>query len=281
MNDSDPSLDDLVRLAQAGDRRALEALVRALQGRLYRLALRMLGQPEPARDATQEILILLITRLSTFRGESAISTWAYRIATRYLLREKTRARRGTLEQLADNLGKPPSDVDPSALRFAEQRILEEELFIGCTQAMLQALEPSLRIAFVLGAICELGAPECAAILGIGPVAFRKRLSRARATLDEFLARHCGVADAENRCRCAYQINSNLARGRLDPRHLPYPVSRGKTTLEVLRACDEVGKVRRSLEVFQAQPAFEPTPDFAAQIRALLVSATALSGAAPS
>ena len=55
----------------------------------------------------------------------------------------------------------------------------------------------------------------------------------------------------------------------------------KTTLEVLRACDEVGKVRRSLEVFQAQPAFEPTEDFAAQIRALLVSATALSGAAPS
>jgi hypothetical protein len=49
----------------------------------------------------------------------------------------------------------------------------------------------------------------------------------------------------------------------------------------LRACDEVGQVRRSLEMFQAQPASEPTPDFAAQIRALLASATALSGAAPS
>ena len=52
--------------------------------------------------------------------------------------------------------------------------------------MLQALDPTLRIAFVLGAICELEAPECAAILGTTSAAFRKRLSRARAALDAFL-----------------------------------------------------------------------------------------------
>ena len=51
------ALDALARRAQEGDRDALEALVRGLQGQTYRLALRMLGAPEPARDATQEILI--------------------------------------------------------------------------------------------------------------------------------------------------------------------------------------------------------------------------------
>lgn len=51
---------------------------------IYNLSLRMLGSPHDAEDASQEIMIKIITQLSTFRKESAFSTWVYRIATNYL-----------------------------------------------------------------------------------------------------------------------------------------------------------------------------------------------------
>jgi hypothetical protein len=154
-------------------------------------------------------------------------------------------------------------------------LLEEEIFVGCTQAMLQALEPELRVAFVLGGICEVSAPECAEILGITSAAFRKRLSRARATLDAFLARHCGVSDGRNRCRCAFQVNHGVRRRRVDPEHLRFAVSPGKTSLEVLQAFNEVGRVRTSIELFQTDTGLRPGADFAHHVRDLLASAGTL------
>ena len=77
-------LDQLVEQACEGDEEALEAVVRGIQDRIYNLALRMLWHPSDAEDATQEILIKLITRLSQFRQESAFTTWVYQIALKSL-----------------------------------------------------------------------------------------------------------------------------------------------------------------------------------------------------
>ena len=88
------SLESLARRAREGDREALESLVSAIQGRVYGLALRMLWHPEDARDAAQEILLRIVTRLSTFRGASSFSTWAYRVAANHLLT----ARKSRLEE---------------------------------------------------------------------------------------------------------------------------------------------------------------------------------------
>ena len=268
------TLDELARRAQGGDREALEQLVRGLSDRMYGLAVRMLGHREHARDATQEILILIITQLSAFRGESSVTTWAYRVATHHLLRQKRRGRRWTFEELAeDELGKPPNAIDESTLAVAEERLLEEQVFIGCTQAMLQALDREQRIAFVLGAICELESADAAYALGISEAAFRKRLSRARATLDGFLAKHCGVADGANRCRCVHQVNHNVAEKRVDPRRLDYAVSASKTSLEVLRAMNEIAETRRSLQIYRAQPKLVPDEDLASFVHALIDAAS--------
>jgi DNA-directed RNA polymerase specialized sigma24 family protein len=70
----DPALGALVASARQGDAIALDELVRRIQDRIYGLALRMLWHPEDARDATQEILIRVITHLGAFRGESALPT---------------------------------------------------------------------------------------------------------------------------------------------------------------------------------------------------------------
>src|SRR6266852_1838616 len=80
----EPSLDQLVELARDGNEEALVAVVRAIQDRIYNLALRMLWHPSDAEDATQEILLKVITRLRQFRRESTFMTWVYQIATNHL-----------------------------------------------------------------------------------------------------------------------------------------------------------------------------------------------------
>jgi RNA polymerase sigma factor (sigma-70 family) len=260
----------------AGDRVALEALVRDLQDPLYRLALRFLSSPEAARDATQECLILVVTQLSTFRGECAVTTWAYRVATRHLLRQRKRAKRYRFESLQTELGQPENALEPARAGSAEQRLLEEEVFLGCTQAMLGALDAPLRIAFVFGAILELEASEAAAALEISEVAFRKRLSRARRTLDAFIERHCGVANPQARCRCVWQLGHAMNQGRLNPQSLRYARPVATTSLQALRAFGELQQVRRSLELYRAQPRFQAPEDFARQLRGLIQGAPTLA-----
>src|SRR5688572_30443945 len=94
-DDDEQDRDDqaLVARAQAGDRSALEALVGRHQTWIYNIAVRMLGHPQDAEDATQEILIKALTRLSSFEGRSRFRTWVYRIAVNHVLNMK----RGRLE----------------------------------------------------------------------------------------------------------------------------------------------------------------------------------------
>jgi RNA polymerase sigma factor (sigma-70 family) len=255
-------LDEYAAQAREGDRAALEALAAGLQDRLYRLALRMLGDPESARDATQEILVLVVTQLSTFRGESSVSTWAYRVATRYLLKQRKLARRYTFEAFAEeNLGLPPNQIEPSTLAQADARLLEREVYLGCAQAMLQALEPADRITFVLGSICQLEGREAAFVLEISEPAFRKRLSRVRATFDAFLHKHCGVANPAAKCRCEYQVNVNVARGRLRLAELTK-----RSRLPVLNALHDIGRMRDSVDLYRTQPEPSLAPEFAERLR---------------
>ena len=79
---------ELVHLSKDGSPAALEEMVVRHQAWIYNLALRMVHRPEDAKDATQEVLIKLFTRLSTFDGRSSLRTWLYRIVINHLLNMK-------------------------------------------------------------------------------------------------------------------------------------------------------------------------------------------------
>src|SRR6266516_414156 len=79
------TLEDVARRAVDGDRSALDRLVRDLQSDVYGLALRMLWNREDAEDATQEILVRVVTRLAQFDFRSKLKTWVYRVAVNYIL----------------------------------------------------------------------------------------------------------------------------------------------------------------------------------------------------
>jgi DNA-directed RNA polymerase specialized sigma24 family protein len=80
--------EGLVHSARNGSREALESLVRRHQAWIYNIALRMVWHPQDAEDVTQEILIKMITRLATFKGNSSFRTWLYRIVTNHVMNMK-------------------------------------------------------------------------------------------------------------------------------------------------------------------------------------------------
>src|SRR5258706_1475612 len=195
-------LEDVVRGARDGDRESLERLVSGIQDRIYGLALRMLWHPEDARDATQEILIRIVTRLATFRGESSFSTWAHRVAANYLLS----ARKSRLEQQGYTFQRFGEDLDEGLSDVAavpatgETALLLQEVRVGCTLGMLTCLDRPHRLAYILGEILEMEGDEAARVLAIRPAAFRKRLSRAREAIVAFTRAKCGLVSPERACR---------------------------------------------------------------------------------
>ncbi len=89
--EGDPADAELVEQAKNGDRAALEKLVLRHQAWIYNIAVRMVFQPQDAEEVTQEVLVKVITKLSTFKGESKFRTWLYRIAANHVLNMKRRS----------------------------------------------------------------------------------------------------------------------------------------------------------------------------------------------
>ena len=116
-----------------GDKAALEEVIRLLSDPLYRLALRMAWRPADAEDATQEILIRVVTRLASWRGEAKLLTWAYRIGVNYLLnlRRQTphEAQQLSLDEFGANLADGLADAD---YRGPEAAMLAQEVRLSCT-----------------------------------------------------------------------------------------------------------------------------------------------------
>ncbi|MGC4067466.1 MAG: RNA polymerase sigma factor [Polyangiaceae bacterium] len=268
--------DVVLERALAGDRKALDELIGSVRDRVYNLALRMLWHPEDAQDATQEILIRVVTHLSSFERQCAFSTWVYRIACNTLL--STRKRRAeqpevTFEAFAAGLATPS---EPAwSLAPQERSLLVEEVKVGCTHAMLLALDREHRVVFILAEIMALGSDVGAQVLSIEPATFRKRLSRARERLGGFLKRHCGLADPAVTCRCDGRIGAAKARGHVDPNHLLFA---GKPRSElpattVARATSELDGFEVAGEVLRENPAYATPEALVSGIRELLDATT--------
>ncbi len=185
------ALEGLLARARAGDTCALERLVKAIKDPVYGLALRMLAEPTEAEDATQEILVKVVTRLDRFRGESRFTTWVHAVAAnhlRTLLAGRQERRPLSLEQVIELEPRRLSEANPHDV---ERTVLMRELRPMCLLGVLVRLDRDHRLAYVLGEVLELSGVEGAQVLGIGPDTFRKRLSRARRRIRAYMAEHDG------------------------------------------------------------------------------------------
>ena len=127
-------LAGVVERAREGDATALDELVRSVQHDVYGLAIRMLWDPHDAQDATQEILVKVVTRLDRFRGDSALRTWVYRVAVNHLLttrRRRVEQRGWTFEAFAEDLA-AGLDMGAADASSPAEELLAEEVKVGCT-----------------------------------------------------------------------------------------------------------------------------------------------------
>jgi RNA polymerase sigma factor (sigma-70 family) len=260
----DSSLEDLARLAIDGDRAALDLVVRELQNRIYHLALRMLWNKEDAEDATQEILVRIVTRLSRFDFRSRLQTWAYRVAVNYILDVKKSAIERlhmSFERFADTL---KAGLDTEVDSDVEHSVLVEEIKVGCTLAMLQCLDRPHRLAYVLGEIMELPGPEAAEVLDVTPELFRKRLQQARAAVLSFTKSYCGLASDAAPCRCDRQVTRAVHDGRVNPQRLVFAGTRASFE-ETKAKVRQVEEARWALEVHRTSHPKGSAVDFARQL----------------
>ncbi len=254
---------DLVERAKNGDRAALEKLVLRHQARIYNIAVRMVFQPHDAEEVTQEVLVKVITKLSTYRGESKFRTWLYRIAANHVLNMKRRdVETQTFATYGAAIdGTPDLDLpDPKSVPV-EVPLLVEEAKIGCTTGMLLCLDRKQRLIFTLGEI--LGASDTVGgeVLEIGADNFRQCLARARRDLYSFMNNQCGLVNKNNPCRCPKKTKGFIEAGHVDPHHLLFVsqhVERVKeVAAETVRELEDVVE-KQYAAIYRDHPFLEPS-----------------------
>ena len=235
-------LSALIERATAGDRAALETVLAGVQDLVFNLSLRMLGTFHDAEDASQDILLKIMTHLSSFKGESAFTTWVFRIAVNHLkdYRKYMFAQFPlSFEYYGNDIRSGKIQDVPDLTQNVEKAILAEELKLSCTNVMLQCLDPESRCIFILGTMFHVDSRIAGDILGITPEAYRQRLSRVRKKMAEFLSEYCGEY-GQGSCRCAGRVNYAIQNHRIAPGQLDFTSAKpSDAAVEVTAAMEEI------------------------------------------
>ncbi|MDQ3439113.1 MAG: RNA polymerase sigma factor, partial [Planctomycetota bacterium] len=153
----------------------------------------------------------------------------------------------------------------------EQRLLEQEVKIGCTHAMLLCLDREHRLAYILGEVFELHHEIAAEALGTSPAAFRKRVSRARAKIRSFMTEHCSLVSPVAACRCRARIAPALAHGRVDPSNLLFVRRERQERSSVDRETAEMDELHRIAAIYRGNPEYQTPTRVSDAVRRLLDS----------
>lgn len=237
-------LQAFVDKATAGDKKALETIVTSVQDMVFNLSLRMLGTFADAEDATQDILLKMITHLSSFRGDSSFTTWVFSIAVNHLKNYKKHmlaCRPLSFEYYGDDIENGKIQDVPDLTQDIEKDILAEELKMSCTNVMLQCLDMESRCIFILGTMFKLDSRIAGEILEMTPEAYRQRLSRIRKKMADFLGQYCGEYGS-GRCKCKERVNYAIQNHRINPLQLDYTTATEisiQTMMDVKNAMEDI------------------------------------------
>ncbi|MGI4883436.1 MAG: RNA polymerase sigma factor [Janthinobacterium lividum] len=178
---------ELVAQLRLGSEAAFRTLVERYQDRVYRTVLALVRSPEEAEDVAQEVFVEVYQTIGRFRGEAALSTWLYRLATSGALKNRRQARaKKRLAYVTSLLGfdnavlhHPPDHAHPLALLEGQQQL---QLLLG----HVARLPGAQQVAFTLRHEQELSYEEIAAVLNTSVAAVESLLFRARQTLRQQL-----------------------------------------------------------------------------------------------
>lgn len=186
----------LVRRLQQRDERAFQEMVRLYQHKVFNLVFRMLGNREEAEDVAQEVFVTVFKAIDSFRGDSKLSTWIYRIAAnqcknriKYLGRRSYQQTGQLEDHEAQIQAAQPSLLQPHT--DGPEQVLAGRQMESLLSQGIALLEEEHRTLLVLRDVEELSYQEIASITGLPEGTVKSRIHRARMALKEHLAKHLG------------------------------------------------------------------------------------------
>ena len=275
-----PPNTETLRAATEGKLAALDQVLLDIQPGVFNLAVRMLGHRDDAADATQEILLKVVTHLGSFRGDAAFTTWVFQIARNHLLTASTQSRESpevSLDAMAERLQQGLEFGETLAAHHGgeqsltpEDKLAARQVALGCTQNMLMSLDREQRLVYVLDTVFGLSSAEAAQVLDTTPAAYRQRLARTRARMENFVTSTCGLARSDAACQCHKQLpalahQATTARVPSKPLMAIHPIE----LQQAERAFDALVRVGDAAAVFRAHPDYRAPESQRAAIRAVL------------
>lgn len=177
--------EELVRQHLDGDPEALAALVERHQGRVFNVSLRMLGDPDDARDAAQDTFLTMVRKLSQFRGDAAFTTWLHRVTLNACYDILRKRRRQPLLHMVSDPDDPIPEREPAVADHSD----ETAGSIDAVRA-LQRIPEDYRVVLVLADVQDVPYEEIARVLDIPLGTVKSRVHRGRVAL----GRAMGLSD---------------------------------------------------------------------------------------
>lgn len=273
---TDTTDNRLIDEALGGNKKSLEELIYRHQAWIYNVALRMVFYPQEAEDVTQEILIKIITKLSTFRKESSFRTWVYRIVVNQVLNMKKSIGEQKHATNFDDYWKiienvPDHELPNQDNYEVEMSVLVNEVKVSCMSGMLLCLDREQRLVYILGVIFQVTDKIGAEIMDISRDNFRQKLFRARRQIFNFMHDKCGLMNKNNPCKCEKKTKVLIDVGYVNPKKLLFNIN-------YVRSVESAAKEKserfddlmdeRSQKLFRENP-FQDPPDFRESIREIL------------
>lgn len=179
---------ELVKLLRKGDLKALEEIVEKYETKIFNLAMKFMGSQEDAEEVSQDVFLTLYQKAASFKGNSAFSSWLYRITVNSAFM-KLRKRKRDMSISINDLSTPNQrdwlERDTSYHSCSETKVVNTELTGILNQAILK-LPQRYRSVFVLKDIDGLSNQEVSSLLDLSMPAVKSRLHRARLMLQKKL-----------------------------------------------------------------------------------------------
>lgn len=176
----------LLARAKKGEIAAFESLMTAYENRIYSLALRSTGSEQDAADITQEVFLRAWKNLDSFRGDSSLSTWLYRVTSNLCVDFARKKAAEGMPTSIDDEESPAADLADSS-RMAQPEVAAEnsELREELQFALAQLSEEHRRVV-LLRDVAGMTYTDIARTLGLEEGTVKSRLARARASLRKIL-----------------------------------------------------------------------------------------------
>ena len=241
-----------------------EEKLKPIWSMVFNLSLHMLHDHMEAEDAAQSVMERVVMKSHEFKGDAQFSTWVYRLAYNHLI---DRIRKQNREKISFELfEKDVRNFTPYrnelGLNREEEKIFAEELKVGCTLAMLQCLDSENRFIYILKTIFGFTGSKGAEICGISPENFRKRYSRTKEKIRNFLDGNCSHINPEAFCSCRKRLHIAVERGRINPDKMLYVCEDRKVRDLIL----EMNQIDKIAELFRSNPYFDRTDKLVSSLK---------------